>query len=100
MENPKNCIIFVSTKENNIMKKVTITELKEMLKNGQVKFQYKKNDGSVRTAVGTLKSSMITRKPSGGQNKVKDAGYTSYFDVEKDAWRCFAESRLLGVVEN
>ena len=80
-------------------KKVNLTELKEMLTKGTVKFQYTKNDGSVRTAMGTLKSSMITRKPSGGQNKVKDAGYTSYFDVEKDAWRCFAESKLLGVVE-
>ena len=81
-------------------KKVNITELKEMLTKGQVKFQYKKNDGTIRTAVGTLKSSLITHKPSGGQNKVKGAGYTSYFDVEKDAWRCFAESKLLGVVES
>ena len=80
-------------------KKVNLTELKEMLTKGTVKFQYTKNDGSVRTAMGTLKSSMITRKPSGGQNKVKGAGYTSYFDVEKDAWRCFAESKLIGVVE-
>ena len=82
------------------MKKVNITELKEMLHNGTVKFQYKKNDGTIRTAVGTLKSSLITRKPFGGQNKVKDAGYTSYFDVEKDAWRCFAESKLIGVMES
>ena len=80
-------------------KKVNLTELKEMLTKGTVKFQYTKNDGSVRTAMGTLKSSMITRKPSGGQNKVKGAGYTSYFDVEKDAWRCFAESKLIGVVD-
>ena len=70
-----------------------------MLKNGQVKFQYKKNDGTIRTAVGTLKYSLITNKPSGGQNKVKDAGYVTYFDLEKDWWRCFAESKLLGVVE-
>lgn len=82
------------------IKKVTSTELHEMLCKGQVKFQYKKNDGSIRTAVGTLKSSMITKKPSGGQNKVKDAGYVTYFDIEKDWWRCFAESKLLGVVED
>ena len=82
------------------MKKVNITELKEMLKKGQVKFQYKKNDGSIRTAVGTLKSDLITRKPSGGQNKVKGAGYVTYFDIEKDWWRCFAESKLIGVVES
>jgi hypothetical protein len=81
------------------LKKVNASELHEMLCKGKVKFQFTKKDGSVRTAVGTLKSSMITNKPSGGQNKVKDAGYTSYFDVEKDAWRCFAESKLIGVVE-
>jgi hypothetical protein len=82
------------------MKKVNASELHEMLCKGQVKFQYKKNDGTIRTAVGTLKSSLITNKPSGGQNKVKAAGYTSYFDVEMDAWRCFAESKLIGVAES
>ena len=82
------------------MKKVTIKELREMLINGTVKFQYTKKDGSVRTAVGTLKSSLITHKPAGGENKVKGAGYTTYFDLEKDAFRCFAESKLLGVVES
>jgi hypothetical protein len=81
------------------LKKVNASELHEMLCKGKVKFQFTKKDGSVRTAVGTLKSNMITNKPSGGQNKVKDAGYTSYFDIEKDAWRCFAESKLIGVVE-
>lgn len=78
---------------------VTPTELREMLKSGKVKFQYTKKDGSVRTAIGTLKSSLITNKPNGGQNKVKEAGYTSYYDLEKDAFRCFAESKLVGVVE-
>lgn len=81
------------------LKKVNASELHEMLCKGQVKFQYKKNDGTIRTAIGTLKSSMITNKPSGGQNKVKGAGYVTYFDLEKDWWRCFAESKLLGVVE-
>ena len=81
------------------MKKVNASELHEMLCKGQVKFQYKKNDGTIRTAVGTLKSDLITKKPAGGQNKVKDAGYVTYFDLEKDWWRCFAESKLIGVVE-
>ena len=82
------------------MKKVTVEELREMLINGPVTFLYTKKDGTTRTAVGTLKSSLITHKPSGGENKVKSAGYTTYFDLEKDAFRCFAESRLLGVVES
>ena len=82
------------------MKKVTPAQLHDMLCKSIVKFQYTKKDGSVRTAVGTLKSSLITRKPAGGENKVKGAGYTTYFDLEKDAFRCFAESKLLGVVES
>ena len=82
-----------------MMKKVNASELHEMLCKGKVKFQYKKNDGSVRTATGTLKSDLITKKPAGGQNKVKGAGYITYFDLEKDWWRCFAESKLIGVVE-
>ena len=80
-------------------KKVTASELHEMLCKGTVKFQFTKKDGSVRTAVGTLKSSLITNKPAGGENKVKNAGYTTYYDLDEDAFRCFAESRLLGVIE-
>lgn len=82
-----------------MIKKVNITELKKMLCNGTVKFQYTKKDGSVRTAVGTLKSDLITKKPAGGVNYPKEAGYTTYFDLEKNWWRVFAESKLLGVVE-
>lgn len=79
--------------------KVTITDLRERMKKGTVKFQYIKKDGSVRTAVGTLRSDLITKKPAGGVCHPKEAGYTLYFDVEKDAFRVFAESKLLGVVE-
>lgn len=81
------------------LKKVTGAELHEMLRKGKVKFRFTKKDGSVRTAVGTLRDDLITNKSNGGENKVKGAGYTTYYDLERDAFRCFAESRLLGVVE-
>ena len=81
------------------IKKVSIHELKKMLSQGEVKFQYTKKDGSVRTAVGTLRSDLITKKPSGGECYPRRAGYTPYFDIEKGWWRVFAESKLLGVVE-
>ena len=82
------------------LKKVNASELHEMLCKGTVKFQFTKKDGTVRTAVGTLKSDLITRKPAGGENKVEGAGYTTYFDIEKDAFRCFAESKFIGIVED
>lgn len=81
------------------IKKVTGEELHRMLCQGKVSFLYTKKDGSVRTAVGTLKNDLIRNKPAGGENKTKGAGYTTYYDLEKDAFRCFAESKLLGVIE-
>lgn len=82
-----------------MVKSVTPMELREMLKNGKVTFQYKKNDGSIRTAVGTVKDDLITMKTSGGENKVKSSGYSVYFDLDKNAFRCYAESKIVGVVE-
>jgi hypothetical protein len=81
------------------IKKVTNEELRQMMKNGKVTFQYKKNDGTIRQAVGTLKSDLITTKPMGGVCYPKAAGYSPYFDVEKDGFRVYAESKLIGVVE-
>lgn len=79
--------------------KVTVAELREMMKKGTVKFQYVKKDKSIRTAVGTLRSDLISKKPAGGVCYPKQVGYTIYFDVEKDAFRVFDGSKLLGVVE-
>ena len=98
----KKALSLYCKKDTDIMKlkKVNASELHEMLCKGTVKFQFTKKDGTVRTAVGTLKSDLITKKPTGGENKVEGAGYTTYFDLEKDAFRCFAESKLIGVVED
>ena len=81
------------------LKKVNASELHEMLCKGKVKFQFTKKDGSVRTAVGTLNNNLITKKPAGGVCHPKNAGYSPYFDVEKDGFRVYAESKLIGVVE-
>lgn len=48
---------------------------------------------------GTMKSDIITPKLKGGKSTVGGSGYTVYYDLDKDAFRCFAESRLVGVVE-
>lgn len=80
-------------------RKIDINELKNLLKNGEVKFEYLKKDGTVCTARGTMKSDIITPKLKGGKSTVGGSGYTVYYDLDKDAFRCFAESRLVGVVE-
>jgi len=81
------------------IKPITNEELRNRMKEGKVTFQYKKKDGSIRTAIGTLKSDLITKKPAGGVCHPKQVGYSLYFDVEKDNYRVYAESQLIGVVE-
>lgn len=80
-------------------RKVTAKELVDMLHNGEVRFEYLKNDGTVREARGTMKKEVVESRLKGGKSTVKGAGYTTYYDLDKDGFRCFAESRLIGVVE-
>lgn len=82
------------------MKTKDITLIKESLKKGIITFSYTKKSGETRTAKGTTNLSIIKDNPNftglkGGENKVANAGYTSYFDIDKGAWRCFAESALI-----
>lgn len=81
------------------MKKVSAKELNGMLHAGEVRFRYMKKDGTVRDARGTLRGDLITVKSKGGRNVVKDYGYNVYFDLDKDAFRCFDPDMIAGVAE-
>lgn len=82
------------------IKKVSEKDLYKMLCEGKVKFQFEKKDGTIREAVGTLNPGMITKIPAGGANYPKMCGYTTYFDLDKNNFRCFLGSKLIGVVED
>lgn len=81
--------------------------LQEMLKQGIVHFQYRKkpakgqpeDSGSLRDAWGTKKMDVVSKVPHGGDCPPKRAGYSIYFDLEKEDWRAFADSRLEGVYD-
>lgn len=49
-----------------------------------VNFKYKKVDGSIRQAVGTLET---VPTPKGGFRKVNH-GLLTYFDLQQNEWRC------------
>ena len=66
-------------------------ELRELLRNGKVKFEFPKNDGTLREAFGTLFPKYIPL-----EFQLKDSSRNihtlRYFDLEKNAWRSISES--------
>lgn len=68
-------------------------DLYYLLKEGIAHFWFRKSDGSLRSAYGTLDMSIVERHggvPEGEQrNERPFSGAVSYFDLEKDAWRSF-----------
>ena len=98
----------VRAKEMNDFKDPSVispAKLQEMLKTGIVHFQYRKkpkkgqpeDSGEIRDAWGTKQMTIVSKIPYGGDCPPKRAGYSIYFDLEKEDWRAFAEWRLIGV---
>ena len=65
----------------------------DMLREGITHFWFRKGDGSLRSAYGTLDMTIIGRHggvPRGAENEDRPInGTVPYFDLEKDSWRCF-----------
>lgn len=66
-----------------------------MMNEDEVRFCYKKNNGVVRVAVGTLKKT-ITPELKGTGRPLKD-DLQLYYDVEKQAFRCFKKINLISI---
>ena len=79
----------------------TIKELKESLQSGEVKFSYKKKDGTVREARGTTNYNLISENVISNSesdtktHKEKPADMIVYFDLDKKEFRSFRESQFI-----
>lgn len=67
-----------------------------------VKFSYKKKDGTVRQAVGTLRRDLMKLKDGSlwepkGDPKPENTEKIDYFDIEAQWWRQFAVTNLVAV---
>ncbi len=76
--------------------------LQEKMLEQAIKFQYKKKDGSVREAVGTLRRDLMVLKDGSlwapkGDSKPEDPTKVDYFDIEAQWWRQFNVFNLLAV---
>ena len=75
-----------------------LARLKRLLKNGVVEFSYKKKDGSLRKAKGTLKDELLPETDKDDERKrnlSKDCFY--YFDLKKDDYRCFLRDSFVKI---
>lgn len=70
-------------------------KLKAAMKQRIVKFYFKKVDGSVREAYGTLKENLIPA--TSGESRKKNDTVAIYFDTEKQSWRSFKKANLLNI---
>ena len=73
---------------------------KRMMRGECVSFAYKKKDGSVRVAVGTLQSQAVKTHTIGTGVPKRFFGMFVYLDLEKMAWRGFKEENFIGTIEN
>lgn len=78
--------------------------LQEKMLEQAVKFQFRKKDGSVRDAVGTLKKELMKQEDGTlyefkGTAKPAPANTIAFFDCEKGLWRSFICASFIGLVE-
>lgn len=68
-------------------------KLKAAMKQRIGKFYFKKVDGPVREAYGTLKENLIPA--TSGDNRKKNDTVQVYFDTERQEYRCFKKANLI-----
>lgn len=80
---------------------VMLDELKKRMGEEVTHFSFTKKDGSVRQAYGTRLSEIIVRHEGATlppQNQRQRTGGTfPYFDIERQAWRCFKVESLMDI---
>lgn len=67
-------------------------KLKAKMQKSIVKFYFRKVDGTIREAYGTLKESLLPATT--GSNRKSNPTVQTYFDTEKQEWRCFKVANL------
>lgn len=72
--------------------------LQYKLMNGSAHFLYRRKDGSVREAYGTLLEKVVRNNTSGYGEPRRYYGCQAYFDIEEQAWRSFRYENLITIL--
>ena len=70
-----------------------VFKTKAQMYKGIVKFYYQKVDGSLREAYGTLDPSIVP-PIEGNDRRAKNPTVQTYYDTERQDWRCFKVANL------
>lgn len=73
-----------------------ISKLRKAMRNGIVKFIYKKLDNTTRTAWGTLKEALTP--PAQGTGRKANETLVTYYDTEKESYRSFKVANFVAMV--
>jgi hypothetical protein len=69
------------------MTTITLDELKELLREQRVSFEFKKKDGTDRIAFGTLKEEFIPEEKRPKTKSKRKTTNLRFFDLDKNGWR-------------
>ena len=77
-------------------KTTSVDELKSMLHEGIVEFEFIKKDGSVRSAKGTLLSEYLPASNGNSTAHKKNDNVQVYYDLDKKSFRSFLKASFVG----
>lgn len=70
-----------------------VIRLKESMAKEVVQFTFIKKDGTIRNATGTTSNEFFTYQKK--TNKITPSHLVTYFDIEKQSFRCFKAANLV-----
>lgn len=73
-----------------------VFKLKTQMMKGIVRFYFRKVDGTIREAYGTLRTDLMP-EIKGEDNRRKNDTVQTYFDTEKQEFRCFKLANLVNL---
>ena len=73
-----------------------VFKLKAKMAKGIVRFYFRKVDGSIREAYGTLRADLMP-EIKGDDNRKKNDTVQAYYDTEKMEFRCFKVANLVRI---
>ena len=72
----------------------TNVKVRTRMRDGIVKFYFRKVDGTMREAYGTLQERLIPAHTD-GQGRKKNDTVQTYYDTEKQDWRCYKKANIV-----